>query len=339
MTLDNLVRPNIVKLIPYSSARSEYTGTGGVLLDANENPYGTLNRYPDPQQKRLKNMLSEIKNVPVENIFIGNGSDEVIDLALRIFCNPGTDKVLTFTPTYGMYQVAADINDVEVISVPLNDRFQIDTDQLEPYLADENLKIIFICTPNNPTGNSIQGIRYILDNFHGIVFLDEAYIDFSAYPSALPFLRKYPNLVISQTFSKAYGLAGARVGLAYASTEIMALYNKIKPPYNVSSLNQHVALLALIDQRKYKSQVQKILKQRDKVRVALETIPTVVKIYPTDANFVLVEFTNADKVYNYLVTQGIITRNRNSVVKNCIRITIGCKKENKKLIAALKNIK
>lgn len=338
MNIENLIRPNIARLVPYSSARSEYDGTEGTFLDANENPFGNLNRYPDPQQKLLKQKLGFIKKIPAENIFIGNGSDEVIDLALRIFCNPGVDKVLTFTPTYGMYSVAADINDVELISLPLDRNFQIDFEQLKPFLLDETIKIIFICSPNNPTGNSIQSIHYILENFRGLIFLDEAYIDFSVYPSALSSLMSYPNLLISQTLSKAYGLAAARVGIAYASADIIRLYNKVKPPYNVSSLNQDAALQALSGTKVFELRVQKILKQRDKVRQELEKIPTVFKIYPTEANFFLVEFTDADKVYNYLLQRQVITRNRNGVVKNCIRITIGSKKENKKLITALKKM-
>lgn len=338
MSIEGLIRSNIKKLVPYSSARSEFTGVGSTFLDANENPYGTLNRYPDPQQKELKKKLSEIKHIPVENIFIGNGSDEVIDLAFRIFCNPGKDKVLTFTPTYGMYQVAADINDVEVISHPLDRNFQIDYEKLQPFLSDENLKIIFICSPNNPTGNSMQSLQYIFDSFSGIIFLDEAYIDFSVYPSALSYLEKYPNLIISQTLSKAYGLAAARVGLAFASAEILALYNKVKPPYNVSTLNQEAALQALCDQKAYKNRLQKILKQRQVVQDELKEITSVKRIYPTDANFLLVEFKDADSIYKELVSKQVITRNRNTVVKNSIRITIGSKKENRKLIAALKKI-
>lgn len=338
MSIDNLIRPNIARLVPYSSARSEYTGTGGIYLDANENPYGVLNRYPDPQQKRLKQKLGALKNVSVENIFIGNGSDEVIDLALRIFCRPGLDKILTFTPTYGIYNVAANINDVEAVSLPLDRNFQVDFEGLKKVLQDEMIKIIFICSPNNPTGNSLHSLHYILDNFQGIVFLDEAYIDFSLYPSALVNLHKYPNLIISQTLSKAYGLAAARVGIAYTSQKIIALYNKVKPPYNVSSLNQKAALRALSADRKYKKRLQKILKQRDKLKVELEAIATVIRIYPTDANFLLVEFTDADKIYHRLVEENVITRNRNSVVQNCIRITVGTKTENQKLIAALKKI-
>lgn len=338
MSIKNLIRPNIAKLVPYSSARSEYTGTDGTFLDANENPYGVLNRYPDPQQKKLKQKLSSIKNVPVENIFIGNGSDEVIDLAIRIFCKPGIDKILTFTPTYGIYNVAANINDVEVISLPLDRNFQVDFDGLKEVLENEQIKIIFICSPNNPTGNCLHSLHYIIDNFKGLIFLDEAYVDFSMYPSALVYVNKVSNLIISQTLSKAYGLAAARIGIAYASAEIIGLYNKVKPPYNVSSLNQEAAIKALSAKGKYKRQLQKIIEQRDKLRLDLEEIPSVIKIHPTEANFFLVEFTDADKTYDHLVKEHVITRNRNSVIKDCIRITVGSKKENKKLIAALNKI-
>lgn len=338
MSTENLIRPNIARLVPYSSARSEYTGSGGIFLDANENPYGVLNRYPDPQQKMLKQKLSSIKNVPVENIFIGNGSDEVIDLAVRIYCRPGIDKVLTFTPTYGMYAVTANINDVEILTLPLDRNFQVDFESLKSVLHDEQIKIIFICSPNNPTGNCLHSLHYIIENFKGLVFLDEAYIDFSMYPSALVYLNKFPNLIISQTLSKAYGLAAARIGIAYASQEIISIYNKVKPPYNVSSLNQEAALQALSAKGRYQTQLQKILNQRNKLRLELESMPSVVKVYPSEANFFLVEFTDANKIYEYLVKKNVITRNRNSVISNCIRITVGTKKENKKLIAALNNL-
>lgn len=338
MSINKLIRPNIARLVPYSSARSEYTGSEGTFLDANENPYGIYNRYPDPKQKKLKEKLSTIKNVPVENIFIGNGSDEIIDLAIRIFCRPGIDKVLTFTPTYGMYAVAANINDVEIVSLPLDRNFQVDFEGLKEVLKDELINIIFICSPNNPTGNSLHSLHYIIENFKGLIFLDEAYIDFSMYPSALVYLNKFPNVIISQTMSKAYGLAAARIGIAYASRDIISLYNKVKPPYNVSSLNQDAALKALNAKRKYRKQVKKILDERESVQLQLDKMKTVVKIYPTDANFLLIEFTDADEIYEHLVRENVITRNRNSLIKNCIRITIGSKKENKKLIAALNSI-
>ncbi|WP_407478486.1 histidinol-phosphate transaminase [Elizabethkingia meningoseptica] len=337
--LENLVRPNILQLKPYSSARDEYEGNTGVFLDANENPFGNLNRYPDPYQKEVKEQLSTIKKIPVSQIFLGNGSDEVIDLAFRIFCTPGRDKALVFTPTYGMYEVSANINNIELLQLPLNKDFQIDKDTVIPVLKDENLKLIFICSPNNPTGNSIDNIDFILENFNGIVFVDEAYIDFSTRKSWSEKLDQYPNLIISQTFSKARGLAAVRVGIAYSSPEIIALFNKTKPPYNVSQLNQEAALVALVDEKKYHDEIQAILKEKVRVEKALAKLPVVKNIYPSDANFILAEVTEADKIYNNLVEQKIITRNRNNIVANCIRVTIGTPQENDQLIAALKAYK
>lgn len=336
--INKLVRKNILSLKPYSSARDEFSGTDGVFLDANENPFGELNRYPDPHQKELKAKLSEIKSVPVSSIFVGNGSDEVIDLTFRIFCNPGKDKALTFTPTYGMYEVSAEINEVELIKVPLTDSFQIDFDALENYLADEQLKLIFICSPNNPTANSIENIEKVLQKFNGIVIVDEAYIDFSNASSFLTKIDQYPNLVVMQTFSKAWGLAAARVGMAYSNDLIISLYNKVKPPYNVSGPNQKAALNALEDSDKFKKRKSIILEQRTWLQNQLTGLPVVIKIHPSDANFLLVEMTDANKIYNELVNQKVITRNRHSVVENCIRITVGSPGENQILLDALRKI-
>ncbi|MCT3758569.1 histidinol-phosphate transaminase [Elizabethkingia anophelis] len=333
--LENLVRPNILKLKPYSSARDEYKGSTGVFLDANENPFGNLNRYPDPYQKEVKEKLSALKSIPVSQIFLGNGSDEVIDLVFRIFCTPGRDKALVFTPTYGMYEVSANINDTELLQLPLNSDFQIDKESIIPFLTDENLKLIFICSPNNPTGNSIENVDFILENFNGIVFVDEAYIDFSTQKSWTEKLSQYPNLVISQTFSKARGLAAVRVGIAYSSPEIIALFNKTKPPYNVSQLNQEAALIALLDAKKYQSEIKTILAEKERLEKEFLQLSLIKKIYPSDANFILVEVNDADGIYNNLVQQKIITRNRNSVIASCIRITIGTTEENNQLIAAL----
>ncbi|AJW62679.1 Histidinol-phosphate aminotransferase [Elizabethkingia miricola] len=334
--LENLVRPNILKLKPYSSARDEYKGDTGVFLDANENPFGTLNRYPDPYQKEVKEKLSALKSIPVSQIFLGNGSDEVIDLVFRIFCTPGRDKALVFTPTYGMYEVSANINDTELLQLPLNSDFQIDKESILPFLTDENLKLIFICSPNNPTGNSIENVDFILENFNGIVFVDEAYIDFSAQKSWTEQLNQYPNLIISQTFSKARGLAAVRVGIAYSSPEIIALFNKTKPPYNVSQLNQEAALIALLDNQKYQSEIKTILGEKERLEKEFLQLSVIKKIYPSDANFILVEVNDADVIYNNLVQQKIITRNRSSVIASCIRITIGTTEENNQLITALK---
>ena len=337
--LESLVRPNILKLKPYSSARDEYNGDSGIFLDANENPFGTLNRYPDPYQKEVKEKLSALKNIPVSQIFLGNGSDEVIDLVFRIFCTPGNDKALVFTPTYGMYEVSANINDTELLQLPLNRNFQIDKEAVIPFLKDENLKLIFICSPNNPTGNSIENVDFILENFNGIVFVDEAYIDFSSQKSWTEKLEQYPNLFISQTFSKARGLAAVRVGIAYSSPEIISLLNKTKPPYNVSQLNQEAALIALVDDEKYQLEIKTILEEKERLKKALLKLTVIKKIYPSDANFILAEVNDADEIYNNLVQQKIITRNRNSVIANCIRITIGTTEENNQLIAALKAYK
>ncbi len=336
--LEKWIRPNVLTLKPYSSARDEFSGSKGVFLDANENPFGELNRYPDPHQKELKKKLAELKSIRVDNIFIGNGSDEAIDIAFRIFCNPGKDKVLTFTPTYGMYEVSAEINDVELIKIPLNEAFQIDFDTLENYLDDNSIKMIFICSPNNPTGNSIENIDRLLQKFKGIVVVDEAYNDFSSKDSFLKKISNYPNLIVLQTFSKAWGLAAARVGIAYSGFEIISYFNKVKPPYNVSELNQKAALKALGNPAEFENRKQIILKQKKWLENQLPNIASVIKIYPSDANFLLVELTDANKVYNELVNQKVITRNRNSLVKNCIRITVGSPAENQKLIDAFKRI-
>ena len=340
INLNNIVRKNILTLEPYSSARDEFTGKDGVFLDANENPFGELNRYPDPYQKALKQKISEVKNVSDENIFIGNGSDEVIDLVFRIFCNPGKDKALTFSPTYGMYDVSAAINDVELLKIPLTKEFQIDISGIDDYLKDSSIKLIFICSPNNPTGNLMNknDIQYILNKFNGIVIIDEAYIDFSSSESWLLNINNYPNLIISQTFSKAWGLAAARIGVAYASKEIIQLYNKVKPPYNVSELNQKVAINALLNNAKYEQNLQIIKDEKEKMEVAFKVIKIIEKIYPSDANFLLIKVTDANQIYNELVSQKIITRNRNNLVQNCLRISVGTLQENKLLINALNTI-
>jgi len=337
--LKNIVRNNILNLNPYSSARDEYAGEDSVFLDANENPFGNLNRYPDPKQKELKNSLSNLKNIYTENIFIGNGSDEVIDLAFRIFCNPGVDKALTYSPSYGMYDVSANINDVELVKIPLSGDFQINMNEVKPYLKDESLKIILICSPNNPTGNTINtaDIEYLLNNFNGIVFIDEAYIDFSSESSWSTKLSDYTNLIVSQTFSKAWGLAAARVGVAYANSNTINLFNKVKPPYNVSELNQKAAIKALENHTEFEKNKHVIITEKERVSTALKTFTKIKKVYPSNANFLLVEVDNANGIYNNLVAHKISIRNRNSVIKNCIRITIGSPEENTKLINALKN--
>jgi len=337
INIKSIVRRNIVDLKPYSCARDEYSGDDGVFLDANENPYGVLNRYPDPLQFDLKRKLSLLKSVNTNNIFIGNGSDEVIDLAFRIFCKPGLDKALTFSPSYGMYAVSAAINNIELLELPLNKMFQIELGELKPFLADENLKIIFICSPNNPTGNLIsrEDIEYILHNFNGIVIVDEAYIDFAAADSIIPLIYKYNNLIVSQTFSKAWGLAGARVGSAFAVEEITMLFNKVKPPYNVSQISQEATLNALNDYRKFEDLLGLILSEKARLIKRLSTMRVIKVIYPSDANFLLIKVEDADYLYTGLIKQKIITRNRSSQLANCLRISIGTPAENDALIDAL----
>lgn len=333
--LNNLIRENIKNLVPYSSARDEFSAEEGVFLDANENPFGDYNRYPDPYQKKLKAKISEFKNIKSEQIFLGNGSDEVIDLLLRIFAEPKKDKILVFNPTYGMYQVSASINDLEVLDFPLNKEFQIDfNEDLETILEDKNLKLVFICSPNNPSGNLIKGetIEKILNNFKGIVVVDEAYEDFSTEISWLNKIKNYPNLVVMQTFSKAWGMAGLRVGMAFAQEEIMALMNKVKPPYNISILNQNEVLKELNHTDKFSLRLKEIIEQRNFLEKELQNFSFVRKIFPSDANFLLIEVEDANALYQYLVNQKIIIRNRNSVVRNAVRITIGSEVENKTLL-------
>ena len=336
--LNQLVRKNILGLKPYSSARDEYTGKEGVFLDANENPFGEHNRYPDPHQKELKKLISQLKSVNENNIFIGNGSDEIIDLTYRIFCNPGIDKAILLTPTYGMYEVSAEINDIKIIKVPLNDKFQIDFNSLENYFTDDTIKLLFICSPNNPTGNNIKNIENIIEKFQGIVFVDEAYNDFSDSTSLIDKINEYPNLIVSQTFSKAWALAAVRIGVAYSNSDIISLLNKVKPPYNVSTLNQNAVVESLLNYSEFAKRKNSILEQKEWLLKQFCLIKSIIKIYPSDANFILIETENATKIYNELINKKIITRNRNNLVKNCIRITVGGQSENEKLIIALKEL-
>src|SRR5690554_2528684 len=333
--LKSMVRPNIWELKPYSSARDEFTGNEGIFLDANENPFGERNRYPDPHQRELKKLLSVRNSIPVENIFIGNGSDEVIDLVYRVFCEPTQDSVIICPPTYGMYEVSANINNVNLIRIPLNDEFELNTERI----LSESAKCIFICSPNNPTGNNLKNIERILDNFNGIVVVDEAYIDFSASKGYLSAINKYPNLIVMQTFSKAWALAKARVGVAYSNKEIIALMDKTKPPYNVSGFNQQEALNALTKPEKFEERVDVILEQRKLLEKELSQLAFVEHIFPSNANFLLVKMSNAGGIYKYLVSNNVIVRNRDTVVPGCIRITVGSPHENKILIDALKNYK
>lgn len=333
--LKSFVRPNIWTLKPYSSARDEFWGEDGIFLDANENPFGTKNRYPDPHQRKLKKTLSERKNISESNIFIGNGSDEIIDLIIRIFCEPQKDSILICPPTYGMYEVSANINNVNITRVPLNDHFELNHQEI----LSKDAKCIFICSPNNPTANLLKDVDRIIKDFQGIVIVDEAYIDFSDSESYINRLEDFPNLIVMQTFSKAWGLAAVRVGVAYASEKIINLMDKIKPPYNVSKLNQEEAIEALSKSHKFEDRLSVILEQRELLKKDLSELSYVQNIYPSDSNFLLVKMNDANKVYNYLVSKNIIIRNRHSEISNCIRISVGSPEENRQLIAELRNYK
>ncbi len=343
--IDKLVRETVSGLKPYSSARDEYVSDGSkmIFLDANENPFENgLNRYPDPQQRSLKTLLAEQKQVLEANILLGNGSDEVLDLIFRAFCEPNRDNVITLPPTYGMYKVLSGINAVENREVLLTSDFQPDVFQILKRV-DENSKIIFICSPNNPTGNAFQkkSIEQLLENFNGLVVIDEAYIDFSESESWLPVLADYPNLIITQTMSKAYGMAGIRLGICYASAEIIAILNKIKPPYNINQLTQYQALKRVLDDTMVQEEVQQILKERKTLVQALNELDFVNKTYPSDSNFVLVKVDDADKRYQELLEAQVVVRNRSNqpLCENTLRFTVGTPDENKKLIAILKELK
>ena len=342
--LQNLVRANIQKLQPYSSARDEYkaSGTEMIFLDANENPYENgVNRYPDPQQRDLKSALAKLKNVNQEQILLGNGSDEVLDLIFRAFCEPGVDNVITLPPTYGMYKVLAEINNIENLEVLLTEEFQLDVKSILKSV-DEQTKLLFICSPNNPTGNAFDAryIKTILEDFTGIVVIDEAYIDFSSYETWIGFLDLYPNLIITQTLSKAYGMAGIRLGVCYASTAITSVLNKIKPPYNVNELTQQKALERVLAVDEVFDEVESILEERNLLMIALQEIKFIKEIFPTDANFILVKVDDANERYQELIEKGIVIRNRTTqpLCEKTLRFTIGTSEENKTLVEALKEL-
>lgn len=343
-TLKELTRPNIWTLEPYSSARDEYKGvTASVFLDANENPFNSPhNRYPDPMQTEVKILISKIKGVGTEHIFLGNGSDEAIDLVFRTFCRPGTDNVVSIAPTYGMYEVCANVNDVEYRKVLLDSNFQFDADTLLK-ATDEHTKAIFLCSPNNPTGNNLNAkeVKKVIEHFEGLVVVDEAYIDFSSQESYLKQLDRYPNLIILQTFSKAWGCAAIRLGIAFASSEIIAIMNKVKYPYNVNELTQQEAIRLLEKHYQVNEWISSLLTERKYLIEAFGKLDCCLHIYPTDANFFLTKVTDAKSIYSYLVRQGIIVRNRTNVIlcKDCLRITIGTRHENITLIEALQKYK
>lgn len=342
-TLQELTRKNVWELAPYSCARNEYSGkNASVYLDANENPYNDpYNRYPDPLQLELKDKLSRIKGVPVENIFLGNGSDEAIDLMYRCFTEPQVDNVVAIEPTYGMYKVCADINNVEYHAVKLDEGFQLNAANILATI-DSNTKLIWLCSPNNPTGNALDSgeILKIVNSFDGIVIIDEAYSDFSTHHPFRTEIKKYPNVVVLNTMSKAWGCAALRLGMAFASKEIIGIMNKVKYPYNINLLTQQKALEILEDPYEVDKWARMILQERTRVMDAFKLLPITKKIYPTDANFFLVEVEDAQATYNYLVDKGIIVRNRNSVTMcgNCLRITIGSKSENAELLSALRTM-
>lgn len=345
--LSALLRDNIAKLVPYSSARDEFQGEASVYLDANENAFGSplieqYHRYPDPMQYAVKKRLMEIKGVPVRNIFLGNGSDEAIDILFRSFCNPGVDNVIIVPPTYGMYQVSANINDVEARKVNLTPDYQLNMEGIAEAI-DERTKMIFICSPNNPTGNSIDraDVETLLANFNGIVVVDEAYINFSRQKTFIQELTEYANLVVLQTLSKAWGLAGLRLGMAFASEEIIEVMNRVKPPYNVNEATQQLVLQALQNVEQVNHWIKQTLLERDKLVLSLKNFDFVLDIYPSDANFILVKTTDARGIYNHLVGQGIIVRDRSKVelCEGCLRITVGTPEENATMLESLETIK
>jgi len=324
-----LIRPNIAQLIPYSSAREEYTGTTGIFLDANEFPEGKYNRYPDPEAKAVLSVLASQIGCAENQLILGNGSDEIIDWVQRAFGIPGTDSIIVCPPTYGMYEVYANINNLECIRIPLTGDFQLDI----PKILAQKAKILYLCSPNNPTGNELENIEILLQNFQGIVFLDEAYIDFSPSNSKIELLQNYPNLIIAQTLSKAKGLAGLRMGMGIAHPEIIAVLKKIKPPYNVSQANQELALQAL--QNWDVTTIETLVTERDKLVEGLKKNPSVRHIFPSVTNFILVEMTEADRIYAFLTGRNLIVRNRSKDVPNTLRITVGTPQENELLLKTL----
>ncbi len=339
--IENWTRPNIRSLEPYSSAKDEYSGTDALFLDANENPFGTYNRYPDPRQRKLKSVLVKQSNISSEQVFIGNGSDEVIDLLLRIFCEPGTDKIATFSPTYGMYDVSASIHNIGIVKVPLDENFDLVNTDISPLLSDENIKVLFLCSPNNPTGNNLNTEKMIelIESFNGVVCVDEAYIEFSDQESMAKWINKYDNLIVTRTMSKAGGLAGIRVGYAFSNARIIEILNKVKPPYNISALNQKEAIRMLENTDVFELQRNTILKERTRLIEQLNALPSIQKVYPTAANFVLVKVKDANQLYQSLLDRNIIVRNRSKQVPNTLRISVGTPQENLQLLKAIKEIK
>lgn len=340
--LEKLIRPNLRSLTPYSSARDEFTGVQGVFLDANENPFPTeVNRYPDPHHHGLKNALAPLIGVKKEQILIGNGSDEVLDLLFRAFCEPGKDKVVSIKPSYGMYKVLANINDVEIVEVPLTSTFDIDAEAI--LNAAKDAKMILLCSPNNPTGNDLDRnqIKNILEKFNGLVVIDEAYIDFSSSPSLMGWIPEFENLFICQTFSKAFGLAGIRVGIGLGSEEVIKLLHKIKPPYNVNSLSQEIAIKRLKNILYVEEELLQIKLERSRIEEYLQQNELVITTFPTEANFILFKVADANAFYTYFVERNVIVRNRTNVYgcENCLRVTIGTQEENNRFIEVFESMK
>lgn len=338
ISTNTLVRENILKLKPYISFRDHNEFNEPTFLDANESPFGEWNRYPDSTQRKLKNKLAELKNLSAKQIAVGNGSDELIDLIIKIFCEPKKDAILMMNPSFAMYGFYAAINENRVLQLNLDENFEIVKNDFLNIIKEESIKIFFLCSPNNPTGNSTEDIEFYLQNFNGIVVVDEAYIEFSGKKSSLELLEKYPNLIVLQTFSKAWGMAGARVGVAYSSEEITQLINTVKAPYNVNALSQELILNVLEDESALKKNVHDIIAEREWLQAQFKNIECITKVFPTDANFFLIKMKDIEKVYAQMLEQEILTSRRDPAIPGCIRINVGNRKENEKLITLLKNI-
>ena len=336
--LNEMIRPHLVGVNSYQTLRNSYIDKQAVYLDANENPFGEFNRYPDGDPIHLKKKLAEINQAKTENLFLGNGSDELIDLTMRIFCEPAKDSIMMINPSFVMYEIYAKMNNLQVEKLQLNSDFQLEKDKFLDTVSKSQANVLFLCSPNNPTGNSIDDLEFYIQNFNGIVVVDEAYIEFSPEDSAVNLLSKYPNLIVLKTLSKAFGMAGLRIGVGFASAEIASLFIQLKPPYNISSESQRLALEQLNDLEVLKNNISIILKEKEKLKVGLEQINQVVKIFPSDANFFLVEFEDAELIYQKLLDKNILTSLRHPSLKNCLRISVGTAQENSELLKVLSEI-
>ena len=336
--LNKMIRPHLARVKSYQTLRDSYIGKQAIYLDANENPFGEFNRYPDGDPIQLKKKLAEINQAKTENLFLGNGSDELIDLTMRIFCEPAKDSIMMINPSFVMYEIYAKMNNLQVEKLQLNSDFQLEKDKFLDTVSKSQANVLFLCSPNNPTGNSIDDLEFYIQNFNGIVVVDEAYIEFSPEDSAVNLLSKYPNLIVLKTLSKAFGMAGLRIGVGFASAEIASLFIQLKPPYNISSESQRLALEQLNDLEVLKNNISIILKEKEKLKVGLEQINQVVKIFPSDANFFLVEFEDAELIYQKLLDKNILTSLRHPNLKNCLRISVGTAEENSELLKVLSEI-